>query len=96
MREIIIRFVTRKSFHAGLFALCLNTSGSAIFEIIEMIITLIVSPEAGIAHLGTQGDEWDAQRDMGQALGGSLIAFVLTEFAVHTGALNKYLVPARD
>lgn len=95
MREIIIRFVTRNSFHAGLFALCLNTSGSAIFEIIEMIIALIVNPEAGIAYLGTQGDEWDAQKDMAQALAGSLIAFGLTELAVRTGMLDRYLVPAR-
>ena len=55
MREVIIRHVTPSSFHAGLYALSLNTAGSAIFEIIEMIIALIVNPEAGTAYLGTAG-----------------------------------------
>jgi putative membrane protein len=93
MREVIIRHVTPSSFHAGLYALSLNTAGSASFEIIEMIIALIVNPEAGTAYLGTQGDEWDAQKDMAQALLGSVIAFGVTEFAVRFGLLRRYLAP---
>ena len=95
MREIIIRSVTRNSFHAGLFALTLNCTGSGLFEILEMIIALIVNPEAGIAYLGTQGDMWDAQKDMAQAFGGSLVAFALTQAAVKTGVLDHWLVPAK-
>jgi putative membrane protein len=95
MREIIIRHVTHSSFHSGLFALSLNTAASASFEIIEMIVALVVSPEAGTAYLGTQGDVWDAQKDMALALVGSLIAFGLTELAVRTGMLNDYLVPVQ-
>ncbi len=93
MREIFIRFVTPNSFYAGLCALALNTAGSAIFEIIEMAVALIVSPEAGDAYLGTQGDIWDAQKDMLQALIGSVIAFAITEFCVRTGLLKSYLDP---
>jgi len=37
---------------------------SAIFEIIEYLYALYSSPEAGSAFLGSQGDIWDAQRDM--------------------------------
>ncbi len=96
MREVIIRFVTPNSFYAGLNALSLNTAGSAIFEIIEMIIALIVSPEAGTAYLGTQGDQWDAQKDMMQALIGSLVAFGITELCVRTGLLASYLDPRRQ
>jgi putative membrane protein len=95
MREVIIRIVTHNSFHAGLFAVSLNAMASGLFEIIEMVIAIIVNPEAGIAYLGTQGDEWDAQKDMALAFGGSLIALFLTELAVRTGVLNSYLVPAR-
>ena len=93
MREIIIRHVTHSSFHSGLYALSLNTAASASFEIIEMIVALLVSPEAGTAYLGTQGDVWDAQKDMALALGGSVIAFGVTELAVRTGALDHYLLP---
>lgn len=93
MREVIIRHVTHSSFHSGLYALSLNTAASASFEIIEMIVALLVSPEAGTAYLGTQGDVWDAQKDMALALGGSVIAFALTQLAVRTGFLNQWLVP---
>ncbi len=30
------------------------------------------------AFLGTQGDEWDAQKDMSLAFGGALLALALT------------------
>lgn len=93
MREVIIRYVTPSSFHAGLYALSLNTAGSALFEIIEMIVALVVNPEAGTAYLGMQGDEWDAQKDMAQALLGFVIAFGLTEFAVRFGLLRSFLAP---
>jgi hypothetical protein len=33
---------------------------------------------------------------MALAFGGSLIAMLVTELAVRTGMLDKYLVPARD
>lgn len=78
MREIIIRHVTHSSFHSGLYALSLNTAASASFEIIEMIVALLVSPEAGTAYLGTQGDVWDAQKDMGLAVTGILAGLLLT------------------
>ena len=37
---------------------------SAIFEIIEWLYAVFSSPEAGAAFLGSQGDVWDAQKDM--------------------------------
>lgn len=93
MREIFIRFVTPSSFLAGLTALALNTAGSAIFEIMEMIIAKLVNPEAGAAYLGTQGDIWDAQMDMTMALAGSVVAFGLTELAVRSGHLDWLFMP---
>ena len=37
---------------------------SAIFEIFEWLYAVCSSPEAGTAFLGSQGDVWDAQKDM--------------------------------
>jgi putative membrane protein len=48
------------------------------YEILESWTARIVSPELGIAYLGTQGDEWDAQKDMSLANSGSLISLTLT------------------
>jgi putative membrane protein len=48
-------------------------SWSAGYEIIESLVAAIVDPAAGTAYLGTQGDVWDSQKDMGLACVGALI-----------------------
>ncbi len=47
---------------------------SSSYEIVESWAARIVDPELGQAFLGTQGDEWDAQKDMALALAGAGIA----------------------
>ena len=47
---------------------------SMLYEVIEWLVAATVDPAAGTAYLGTQGDEWDAQKDMAVALLGALIA----------------------
>ncbi|MEZ5542078.1 MAG: DUF2238 domain-containing protein [Pseudomonadota bacterium] len=39
---------------------------------------MIVSPDLGAAYLGTQGDEWDAQRDTFLAFAGAIVAMLVT------------------
>ena len=51
---------------------------SAIYEVLEAIAAMIVSPELGTAYLGTQGDEWDAQKDTFLAFLGAVIAMLIT------------------
>jgi putative membrane protein len=51
---------------------------SAIYEVLEAIAAMIVNPELGSAYLGTQGDEWDAQKDTFLAFVGSVIAMLVT------------------
>jgi putative membrane protein len=48
------------------------------YEIVESWAARIVDPELGIAFLGTQGDEWDAQKDMSLALFGAALALAGT------------------
>jgi len=50
---------------------------SGLYEVIEGITAMIVSPELGSAYLGTQGDEWDAQKDSFLALSGAILAMLL-------------------
>lgn len=47
---------------------------SAIFEITEWIIATIFGGDLGVAYLGSQGDVWDAQKDMALAGIGALLA----------------------
>jgi putative membrane protein len=45
---------------------------SSLFEIIEATVAQFVAPDLGAAYLGTQGDMWDAQKDMAAAFIGAL------------------------
>jgi putative membrane protein len=56
---------------AGIFAM------SSFFEIVEAIVAMLVHPDLGDVYLGTQGDIWDAQKDMACALFGTLLAALL-------------------
>ena len=70
----------------------INAIENFIFEIIESIVAALVSPELGNAYLGTQGDEWDAQKDMAAALGGAVLAMVVT-FVLSKGS-GKSAIPS--
>ena len=49
-------------------------SHSVIYEVVEMTAALLFGGDLGVAYLGTQGDEWDSQKDMALAMGGAAIA----------------------
>lgn len=46
---------------------------SGFWEIIESWVARAVHPELGMTYLGSQGDIWDAQKDMAAALYGALL-----------------------
>jgi putative membrane protein len=50
---------------------------SGLWEIIESWVARVVHPELGITYLGSQGDVWDAQKDMAAALYGALLCMGL-------------------
>lgn len=50
------------------------------YELIEWIFAVNANPEAGIAYLGSQGDIWDAQKDMLADTLGALVATTLFFF----------------
>lgn len=50
---------------------------SGLWEIIESWVASAVHPELGIAYLGSQGDVWDAQKDMAAALYGAVLCVTL-------------------
>lgn len=45
-----------------------------VYELVEWAAAMVVAPELGAAYLGTQGDVWDAHKDMALAVLGNLIA----------------------
>lgn len=87
IREVFMRLAKVKGFWSYYFPLDLVLAFSCTYELIEWWSARNVDPAAGLAFLGSQGDVWDAQKDMGLAGLGSLIAMLLVLF-VHI-ALDK-------
>ncbi len=56
-------------------------SHSVIYELVEWAAALIFGGELGMAYLGTQGDVWDAQKDVALAAAGTLSALGLVILA---------------
>ncbi|MEN8169750.1 MAG: DUF2238 domain-containing protein [Pseudomonadota bacterium] len=76
--ELLRRLAHTSRRWSGFFTVSLVIGFSGFYEVIEMIVAVIVSPELGEAYLGTQGDSWDAQKDMGLALLGAIVAITIT------------------
>lgn len=61
-----------------LFPLFAIVTVAAFYEIIEWLFAVMNDPEAGGAFLGSQGDEWDAQKDMLADTLGAVTALLLS------------------
>lgn len=55
----------------------ITLSFSGAYEIIEWAVADVFFPAEGIAYLGTQGDIWDAQKDMSLAWLGSVLIMLI-------------------
>ncbi|MCE9535198.1 MAG: DUF2238 domain-containing protein [Nitrospirae bacterium] len=78
VRELLVRLAGVRGFWASFLPVAIILAQSSFFEIAEAIVATLVSPELGSTYLGTQGDEWDAQKDMAASLAGTLLATCVT------------------
>ncbi len=77
LREVFMRVGHARGFWSYWWPLDITLAFSALYELIEWAAAEVVDPAAGLAFLGAQGDIWDAQKDMGLAGLGALIAMVV-------------------
>jgi len=77
-REILLRggYVQGKKMLAFLVG-CVVLAVSAMYELIEWAVADVFFPAQGAAYLGSQGDIWDAQKDMGLAFSGAVLAMLM-------------------
>lgn len=85
IREFFIRIANVKGFWSYFLPLDLTMSTSMLFELFEWGAAEFFGGDLGIAYLGTQGDVWDAHKDMALASIGALLTMSLTAW------LNYYL-----
>lgn len=82
VREVFVRVAKVKGFWGYFFPVDLTFALSSIYELIEWRTALGVPAELGLSFLGSQGDVWDAQKDMGIAGLGAMITMLIV-FLIH-------------
>lgn len=78
VREVFLRVARLRGFWGYFFPLDITMSTSMLYELIEWGAAAVLGGELGQAYLGTQGDIWDAHKDMALASFGALIAMMVT------------------
>ena len=78
IREIFLRIANVRGFWGYFLPLDLTMSTSMMFELFEWGAAELFGGDLGMAYLGTQGDVWDAHKDMALASLGAFIAMLIT------------------
>jgi putative membrane protein len=86
-REVLMRKGRLQDPWSFIVAVATVQAGSDLFEIVESWVAMIVNPDLGNAYLGTQGDEWDAQKDMTAAFVGGILAIATTAVLIRSRRL---------
>lgn len=77
-RELFLRVANVRGFWGYFLPLDLTMSSSMLYELIEWAAAEMFGGGLGTAFLGSQGDQWDAQKDMALASLGALITMAAT------------------
>jgi putative membrane protein len=88
IREVFLRVAKVRGFWSYFLPLDLTMSTSMLYELIEWVAATWFGGDLGMAYLGTQGDVWDAHKDMALASVGALLCMLVTA-ALNSGALNR-------
>jgi len=78
VRELFVRVAGARGFWGYFLPLVMMMAASMVYELIEWWAAVKFGGDLGMHYLGTQGDEWDGQRDMALASLGALLAMAVT------------------
>ena len=82
LRELFLRIADVRGFWGYFLPLDFTMSTSLLYELVEWAAAEFFGGELGQAYLGTQGDVWDAHKDMALASLGALLAMMITALIV--------------
>lgn len=80
IRELYFRIADARGFWGYFLPLEFTMATSMLYELIEWGAANVVGGDLGMAYLGTQGDIWDAHKDMVLASAGALLAMIITAY----------------
>ncbi|HET6374309.1 MAG TPA: DUF2238 domain-containing protein [Candidatus Polarisedimenticolia bacterium] len=78
IREVFIRVARARGVWGYYLPLDVTMAFSMIFELLEWGVAEVFGGDLGMAYLGTQGDVWDAHKDMALATLGAFLAMSIT------------------
>lgn len=84
MRELFLRWLKYPPKASWVLPIEITMSVSAFYELIEWAVADIFFKAQGAAYLGTQGDIWDAQKDIFLAFLGAIVATTIVTFIKRT------------
>ena len=85
MRELFLKWLKFPRWVAWVLPIEITLSIGSLYELIEWAVADIFFPEQGMAYLGTQGDVWDAQKDIALAVAGALVATTIVSLIKKLG-----------
>jgi len=77
IREAFLRIAKVRGFWGYYLPLDVTLALSAVYEIIEWLVAAKVDPQQALSFLGSQGDVWDAQKDMLSAGTGAFLSMLI-------------------
>ncbi len=77
LREVFLRVADVRGFWGYFLPLDFTMSTSMLYELLEWATASVVGSDAGNDFLGSQGDVWDAHKDMALASLGALISMTV-------------------
>jgi putative membrane protein len=78
VREVFLRVADVRGFWGYYLPLNAVMATSLLYELMEWGAASAFGGDLGVAYLGTQGDPWDAQKDMALATVGAVLAMLIT------------------
>ena len=78
LRELFVRVAEARGFWGYFLPLDVVMSTSMLYELVEWGAAITLGSDLGQTYLGSQGDPWDAQRDMALASLGAVLALTVT------------------
>lgn len=77
VREIFLRIASVRGFWGYYLPFDVMMAFSMVYELLEWAVAIVFGGDLGMTYLGTQGDIWDAHKDMALASLGGLITMLI-------------------
>ncbi|MBZ5624779.1 MAG: DUF2238 domain-containing protein [Acidobacteriia bacterium] len=81
-REMLMRKANLRGFWSLWIPVVFSLGLGAAYEILEAVVAVVASPDAGDAFLSLQGDPWDTHKDMFMGFAGSVVSMSVTAIMI--------------